>query len=240
MQSMCKNFLVITFVCMLNGCIAQKEQGRTGVVTVEFQLYKKLATPTFKQGHRVWFKDNWAIKEVKVTKFKTDTADRQTIEEVVEYYVFANLDSNFFYEYRSFSDTASIRKKYFERDTTQVSAAAELYAKKDITYNGIPEALNDTVIENIVYNRIKFKRQLGKNDIYTIAYFNCDLKNPLFVIYKYDDKNCPIVKAYDYPPDLSAPVMSLEVKHLSDTLTLEEIKIFNAWQKNAEKNPVIR
>jgi hypothetical protein len=235
---MCRDLFVVSFIFAFSGCMGQTKPNHTGIVNVEFQLYTKLATPGFKQSHRVWYKDNRAIKEIKVTKFKTDENDKQTVEEAVKYYLFANLDSNFFYEYDTFSDTASLKRKYFEKETTKATDATELYFKKNIDYSGTPEPLTDTTIENIVYKRIRFKRKLGKDDVFTIAYFRCDIENPLFVINRYSGQNCPIVKVYDYPPGLSGPVESLEVKHLSDTLTPEEIKVFQAWERNARKNPV--
>lgn len=235
---MCKNFFIAGFVFAFIGCIAQTKRSHMGVVSVGFRLYKQVATPSFRQNHKVWFKDNWVIKEVKVTKFKTDENDKQTVEEAVQYYLFANLDSNFFYEYGTFSDTASLKRKFFENETTKVTDATELYFKKNIDYTGVPESLNDTIVEDIVYKRIKFRTKLGEDDVFTIAYFRCDIENPLYVVNRYSGLNCPIVKVYDYPPDFSRPIESLEVKYLSDTLTAEEIKVFNAWERNEKNNPV--
>jgi hypothetical protein len=231
-------FLWIILVFFLWGSMTEKKSEHVGVVEVEFQLYKELSTPAFKQSHRIWFKDSMAIKEVKITGFETDTAGKQTMKEATQYYLFADLTTNSFYEYNTFSDTAHIRKDYFENDTSQVTDASELYFKKKI--NDItPGSLNDTTIENISYKRIRFKRP-GKNSI-CIAYLRCDVKSPLFEIYKYKGQICPIAKTYDYAMDnSSSPVVSVEVKFLSDTLTSEEKKVFIAWEKNAKEHPVSR
>ncbi|HET9433559.1 MAG TPA: hypothetical protein VFO37_07365, partial [Chitinophagaceae bacterium] len=49
---------------------------------------------------------------------------------------------------------------------------------------------------------------------------------------------CPVVRIDHLPsPEYPMPISS-EIHFLRDSLTKEEIKIFEAWKKNMKKNPI--
>jgi hypothetical protein len=43
-----------------------------------------------------------------------------------------------------------------------------------------------------------------------------------------------MLKIYDYDIDNGLMTMSFEVDFLADTLTKEELKVFDAWERNAK------
>jgi hypothetical protein len=47
-----------------------------------------------------------------------------------------------------------------------------------------------------------------------------------------------MVKCYDYMYDQKQPFALREVNFVSDTLSPEEIKVFEAWDRNAVQYPV--
>jgi hypothetical protein len=226
---------VLLFISFQSCFLSEKQLKKSAFISVDFHLYN--GSMQFKQSHRIWYKDGFAIKEVKITNFKTDTAGVQTINERLQYYLFADIKKNLFYEYNTLSDTASMVKKYFEFDTLNTSHASELYFKKNIDFLDIPEHLTDTVINNVVYQRIKFKRINGKNKYISIGFFQCD-RDSIFRLLNYQDLRCPMVKLFDYSQEYLDPIMSLEINLISDKLSEEMLKVFDAWEKNAEKYPV--
>jgi hypothetical protein len=48
---------------------------------------------------------------------------------------------------------------------------------------------------------------------------------------------CPLVKVYGYSPIKKGIPTSAEINFLSDTLSKNELKIFDAWEKNEKKTP---
>jgi hypothetical protein len=228
---------------MLASCDNRMHLSNSGVVVCKRQFFDTTAVPlhpVFTHSFKIWYKDSLAIEEIMLAKINTDINGKQTIKSLVEHYTFIDLRSDSFYEYQNFSDTAKITKKYYQPDSISVDGGWNFYGNNNFNYKDAPENLADTIINGISYKRVKFNRSLGNESLITIGYFRCDKKGSMFQFYKpYSEKiGCPMVKVYDFPVrKLQGPILT-EVDFLSDTLSLQEQKIFEAWERNAKQNPV--
>lgn len=227
----------------LMSCSSEKKNINSGIVSVKHQMFDTSTTPFLQpiltNDFRIWYKDSMAIEEVKLIRFITDTAGNESTETVVMHYAFIYPASKSFYYYKNFSDTAAIIKKYAGIDSFITDGGWNFYTKRNIEYTGFPDIINDTVINQVNYKRVKFNTQKEDNDYVSIGYFRCDKKR---VIFKFDSDyseklGCPLVRIDDLPVEKGNPTRS-ELSFISDTLTKEELKVFDAWERNAKKYPV--
>jgi len=114
---------------------------------------------------RIWYKDSLSIQEVKMLRIKTDTANKQTTEQVVTHYIFIDPRTQSFYYYSIFSDTAKPILQYTGLDSFTVHGGWNFYTERNIDYKGSPKPLTDTIINQINYKRVRFDRNKG-NDNY--------------------------------------------------------------------------
>jgi hypothetical protein len=70
-----------------------------------------------------------------------------------------------------------------------------------------------------------------------IAYFDCARKGTMFTINRQLSQivNCPLVKLQTQPSEKYKSAIAGEIEFTSDKLSTEELRIFNAWEKNAKK-----
>jgi len=101
--------------------------------------------------------------------------------------------------------------------------------------------MDDTIIEKKIFKRIKLINNSGNDtNKISIAYFDCKQKATMFVINKAltDIAGCPMVKYYILPSIKWPTALAGELDFISDKLTEEELKIFDAWGNNVKKYPV--
>ena len=193
---------------------------------------------------KIWYKDSMVIEQIPGLYMNTDTNGIETRWVKTEYYTFIDLRTKSFYDYSSFSDTAGLIKKYIQADSTPVSGGWNFYAQRDWPGQLTPVSLSDTLIDNIVYKRIQVIKEpdsTQQNKKIWIGYLNCDRKNTLFMFDKSLSKTtgCPIVRFDEQPlPEFVFRPVSAQIEFISDTLSNDELKVFNAWEKNAKNNPV--
>jgi hypothetical protein len=192
----------------------------------------------FSISSKIWYKDSLSIQEVPQTNFTEDEKGHKTREDFISHYVFIDPRTKSFYYYKNFSDTAKIIKKYSGTDSFFVHGGWNFYADKNIVDGGWPVPLSDTVINQVSYKRVKFKRSFGQKEFNSIGYFRCDKKGTLFKMDKsYSEKlGCPMVKIDNFLPGRGQLAISNEVDFLADTLSAKELKVFDAWEKNAREN----
>jgi len=103
----------------------------------------------------------------------------------------------------------------------------------------------DTIINNITYQRFSmystYKNDSGVDYKYTFVYLNCNATNKMFQSDKAFSKKygngCPIQREDNYWPK-NKMLMSGDFEFHRNTLTLQEMKIFDTWEKYARENPV--
>ena len=228
-------------------CCAQKNSNSCGMIIIRFTFFD---TPTHKyvraQGYmpdaRAWYKDSLVVLESMGLAIEVDSASHQENRQpVTDHYTFINLTTRSFYEYASFSDTARIVQKYTKPDSIMGRAGWNFYAPRDIPVTEPPQNLPDTVIEGVIYQRVRFVNQReNKYNPVSIAYIRCDRKGTLFQIDKNfsEKRGCPIVRYEELPTQRNPFANAGEIVFAADTLSPEELKVFEAWERNAKQNPV--
>ena len=163
-------------------------------------------------------------------------------ETPVAYYLFIDRTSKAFYNYSSFSDTATILDRYSQGDTAEIKGLGgwSFYKSHNLDIVGSPQQLSDTLVKGITYRRLglNLKAQFGQSTV--IGYLRCDKKGTMFQFDKdFGEKvGCPLVRI-DYFPFPNAPTgTSDELLFIRDSLTKEELKVFDAWKKNMNKYPI--
>jgi hypothetical protein len=113
-------------------------------------------------------------------------------------------------------------------------------ADRDNNYVGNPQPLPDTIIRGIKYERVKVLTERENIQYKGTLYFRCDRPNSIFTFDPYFSKKigCPCVKLISQMPDDRNGALVLEVDFLRDTLSTDELKVFNAWEQYAKANPV--
>ena len=230
--------LVIAFSC---------SSVRNGVADIEVINFETIIydlsqdssiVPALTIQQKVWRKDSLAIEEVKSLKIVSDDkGTRQTT--VLEGFRFNNLRSKTVYEYKTFSDTATLSRKYFLDDSSvSIQGGWNFRFKRNVEFSKSPEHLNDTLIDRVIFKRLRVYVKNSK--IFMDCYFRCDKKNTFFThdLLLSKKVGCPLVKFLTYSPIRKNPGQSAEISFLSDSLTNEELKVFDAWEKNLKKYPV--
>jgi len=247
-------FLVCIFLFVAVGCAQVKTEANSeasGVIEKVTQFYttdNNISIPTWGPGmaERTWYKNQMTIKTVK--GFYSTTTNKQTTTTYpVHCYLFKYKPTGMMYEYRNFSDTALALQKF--KSTDSVNLVSEKFIAH---YEDEPtperkvvkeEKLQDTLIENGEYKRrfIHLKDLAGKSH-YFITYARCDEKYRFLKSFKLDLKSgekvgCPVTKYYAISsPENKLPLFSQEIIFLADSLTKEEEKVFDAWEKRAKED----
>lgn len=233
------------FVCLLglSTCSQPLQNDSEGIVLNTVMLYKANGEPSFIYYHKLWFKDSCIIEKITGVNINTDTANVTTMSYPVMWYTYTNPAAKTEYDYSSFSDTAKLLNKTTMQDSAlKHKAGWHLYSSLYPIIIGDPIFLSDTVIEKVVYKKAKFNFSgQDPEKIFKIGYFRCDMGNHLFSLEKkYTRKTgCILIKYYDYRGKDKTLFGSTEVNFLSDKLTDEERRVFDAWGKKAGKNPAI-
>lgn len=192
---------------------------------------------------RIWYRDSTIIEEIKRTHHNTDTNGITKMKTFLDHYTFIDLKTGSYYDYFSFSDTAIILKKYSRYDKKEI-LGMNFYDYVGTKFTRPIETMTDTIIKQILYKRHKLFIQSPQPDnpaeVGIITYSRCDKAGTLFDYGRSMGKvqACPITRM-DYMPTKESPyLLSFETEFLSSQLTPKEIKVFDAWEKNAKNNPV--
>lgn len=244
-------FLLIIFL----SCKSQKTSTSNGLVLYKTryldQNTKKFVSGAFEKDRKVWFKDSLIIGEGSHVNIKNDEFGNLSWENFVGEYTFIDLRTKSFYEYATFSDTAQSIDKYMQPDTGRNKRGWNFFSKASIFSLENLEKISDTTINGIIYKRIKsFKiveiqnpeeqKLLGKQQmIIQVGYLRCDLKNSVFSLDKplHEKFGCPIVRFDQISPSNNSWIIT-EREFLPNKLTPEELKVFEAWERNARQSPV--
>jgi hypothetical protein len=235
--------LNVSFVSCTSGQLVVSDTS-AGLIELNIQLYdtvgNQFSKPVLSIKDKVWYKDSIVIEEVHSIKIVSSSSQPATQEIILENYRFNDLRTRMVYEYKHFADSAKITRIYSLDDTTKIYGGWDFKFKRKLEYQGSPEGLSDTIIDQIGYKRVKLKSAIKYNPFFMICYFRCDRKGTMFDIDPPLSKmiGCPLVKIITFSPIKQETPSSSEINFLSETLTKEELKIFDAWERNAKNNPV--
>jgi hypothetical protein len=227
------------------GCATKRETCKNcGLIALKLREYNKdsakyISLPQFRD--RVsWYKDSFVIQEVDHIYQENDTKGNYRFTVIVERYKFIDLRTREIFEYRNFSDTASIIKKCAPDDSSCIRETWRFWDKPDNMQEGTLRTIGDTTLDGITYKRVENKRTVqtekGELEFYQVGYFRCDLRKPIFTFNPALTKKfgCPMVR-FDafYVPDAYS-LEYVELEYFPRKLTPEELKVFVAWERNAK------
>ena len=189
----------------------------------------------------IWFMGNLVIQEIKTINVR-DSFGVRTKRTPVAYYLFIDRSSRSFYHYASFIDSATILDKYTQADTASLrgSGGWAFYRRHSLGITGTPHELGDTLINKIVYKRVKVVVERAHRPLTIICYFRCDKRGTMFLFDKeFSEKmGCPLTRLESFPSSPHSIASLDEIAFIRDGLTKEERKVFEAWKQNLKKYPI--
>ena len=235
------------FSVLVISCSIPKHATHCGIVISKIKFYnpilrKYVRSETFGPDIKVWFKDSTVIVKTMGISINRDTNNIETRSVYVAYYTYVDLTKMVFYKYANFSDTAKIIVRYTEAQSDSVfwNVNWKFYKRNDIAHTGPIENMSDTIMNNRTYKRLKLTEKPTNDSTdfqATIVYFDCARKGTIFQYDKHlsEQVGCPMV-AYNELPTAKFPrTLSCEIEFVTDKLTPEELKVFDAWEKNVKK-----
>jgi len=204
-----------------------------GVVRVHVYFFDENGSSTLDITYKILFKNKISIQEVPLLRSIRDSSGEKIWVEI-KHYSYLDPDKNVCYEYKNFSDTAKVMKYYSDIDSVSVGGGWNFQSSKKFEYDSSIN-LKDTVIGDIQYSRIRLDKKINGDNVYFYLYYRCDKKGILVNLFKplSDSIGCPIVRDDTFVKNKL--FMTRELEFISDSLSLNEIKIFDVWSKN-ERN----
>lgn len=244
-----KKFLLpisLIFVLLLIACSWQRHGTSVmGIVQVKQRFWDSTSNSFYEdkylKGLQAWYKDSTVILESLLINI--DNQNKANTNVAVDHFIYIDLKTKSFYEYKSFSDTAKIIKQYTQPETVRVPDSWSFYMYQKMVYKGNRKALTDTLIGTVHYKRFSvseiFKVETGDRHFSCVAYLRCDKKKSVFHLDRAFDESsaCPLTKIIYYN-EVGTPLQAHELDYIRDTLSRNELKVFAAWKKNAEFNPI--
>jgi hypothetical protein len=246
------NFIYILIIGLsIAGCkISNQHISKKGVVAFITKFYNKdsgryIRSEEYGPTVKLWYKDSIVIIQNMAISFATDTNNIETQKAYILNYIYINLPQKKFYRYTTFTDTAQIIDSYTQdkEDSILWGVSWKFYKWNEMPHTEPFAKLKDTIIDNREYKRMKIVDYTHSDSInkrISIAYFDCNRSGTIFQINKQLSEivGCPMVKLYVQPSEKYQRTIGGELDFISDKLTTEELKIFDAWERNVKKYPV--
>ncbi len=252
-----KKFIVplISISFLLACATVGRKTGSCGTVIAKQYDYdsvenRYVTSEIYSPSTKMWFKDSAVIVKTMGLVIGTDTNGHTHTEVKLAYYTYIDLTKKGFYQYNSFTDTATIMNKFTVTDSNSLQIESIMWSFYDFPIKQVDDffkILPDTSIADVTYKRKSFIQSFhGRNDSLfkntIVGYYRCDKMESLFRYGENFSKEepCPLVRAefFPLPPLLPSWKSLMEVEFVSDSLTPEELKVFSAWEKNAKNNSV--
>lgn len=233
-------FIGILFTLSCNNKQVSQKSGR---VLFQLKLYDSAKQeyrvfPKIFPENKVWYVDSFFIEEIPLINIEVTDGQQETKSKVM-HYTFMDLRTRKCYDYRTFTDTAKIIKQYVIPDSAAIPYGSVYVLNKDVPKSGPAIDLPDTLIDNVNYQRTLFTTNSPTRETPDIlAYFRCDKKGSIITFFrKYNHKDgCPMVKFIELPWKNNPLPLMIDTRYVSDRLGSEEMKVFDAWKKNASQN----
>src|SRR5687767_5722038 len=234
-------------ICFINSCHSQpdfKDEGE-GLIELRGNAYdtstRQYTKEDFFPDMKIWYRGSFVIEEIKTIK-TTRNDGNFTHETPIAYYLLMDRNTKMFYHYSSFSDTARLLDQYKLEDTSEMKGVGGWGFYKDINTEiiGPKKYFRDTTIEGVIYKRVHFNVKAGNFVSPTVYYLRCDKKGSLFKFNKRlsEEFGCPVVRIDYLPTPENTIPGSSEIVFVRDKLSKDELKVFDAWEKNIKKQPV--
>ncbi|RYY50829.1 MAG: hypothetical protein EOO06_02655 [Chitinophagaceae bacterium] len=200
-----------------------------------YHNYDKVPTIDSSELNRLWFTDSAIIYELKVD-IEMDETDSTVYRGYDVYgYRYFDIPSNTYYEYNSFTDTASVTCKYLDEERF----VGGFFSTKNKPLPGAFIVMSDTTINGEIFKRVKFTQSSPEFDMITetIYYFaSSGYKSDLFGLLTAFNSLVPgcAFRRVELTSYSSGQVKSGfgNYEIVRSFLTKEEEKIFSRWKKN--------
>ncbi len=186
-----------------------------------------------------WFNDGIGITQIQAMISNYSDSVNFVVTTPVIGYRYFNLKKSLIYEYNSFSDTATVIKKYRYTDTSKYAGGWN-FANKTTTPLKSFELLKDSVIDGISTRRCKVAYASFNNiNFEGLALARCDKKGTIFNLDTSMSRKiqCPITSLRRFVSKYHGGI-DIEVKFLPDVLPDSVVKVFKAWNINESKFPI--
>lgn len=220
---------------ILTSCNSQRHLTHCEVINSYLKFYNK-ETKTYEASsiywpiNKIWYSNNFGIEETWGINIRQDTNGTEYRKVELMYYTAIDFRNRIAYSFSSFSDTARILDSYSFKDTTAIRGGWNFREPRSWPRQGAPVFIADTIIDNVVYKRIKMIKETTE----WIGYLRCDKEGTVFM-YDIDlskSLGCPIVRVDQVPTDQDEfRAVSSTIEFLADKLTPEEQKVFRVWRK---------
>lgn len=203
----------------------------------------KLIIPKDSKDSYILFKDSLIIEEVMGMNLSTNEFGVKTIEIYPERYTFINMRNKSIYEFSNFSDTAKLIDSYTEKNSKGKFNWLFYKYSDSVNFNEISK-LTDTVMDSKNYSRFIISNSQIQNKkldytILTRYYTDCNEKDIFLTLHKRISENtkCAVLQSDVIYVDAKILYHHNLVKKAT-TLSSEELKVFDAWEKYSYKHPV--
>lgn len=196
----------------------------------------------FNTNDRSWFRDNTVIEEIGIVpSFFHDVFIDNRFKGVR--YVYKNFNDSTVYEYGSMTDTATclgIYKLFSDIELTNGTSVNKGFLF--ITPVAGPSRLADTTIDNITYKRFSIETDTAGLHVMNTHYLQCDYPDILSLT-PWHNKilGCPtmtyVCSTVEFMPKGTGEFGIVKNTLVRDSLTEEEIKVFDTWVQYAKNNP---
>lgn len=221
-----------------------------GVLTSSLKIYDsvlgKYRLSNNDRDGLYYYRDSLGIEEQIILQSRSTNGVLDTSYSEIYYYKFSDLKSNTEIHFKTFTDTATPIKMFKIIPDTIIKSAWMYYGyDKPIDPETSASILADTIIDGIKYKRIlTYSTHKIGNKIdtsFTLHYANCNSKLPMFQynirLSKKYANGCPIQMLDQYWYSTSMK-LRFKLDFFRGSLTTQEHKVFDAWEKYAKKHPI--
>lgn len=233
--------VIITFVlfsnCNTSRTLTDSSEAVESVSTF-WKLKNNVDTPVWIIPEKAWYQDSIGITQIcRIWNIQTDTSSITTVQTIG--YRFVDLRKKWAYLYGSFSDTASIKRKYRYNDTTVFTGGWNFANRKPTSFDSSCQ-LPDTIVNSITYKRRKLYFKFNHASFESIGMFRCDNKSSHFAIDTAISNKigCPLVFFRMNPINNPHARLDQETKLISNSFPDSVRKVFAAWKRNEQKHSV--
>lgn len=252
-----KILFLLTVTTITTNCSTNKQLfNNKGVILNIIRVYdtitSKYVEPIPIKDTKLWIKDSLVIKEIIGINCKTELNGKTTCETYTDKYLFIDLKHDVYYEYKNFSDTAKVLYAYDRNTKGRPSTVWDLKGESTSFKTNNLKQKSDTSIEGINFQRFTWSSMQKyyfdkfpnvKDSTETMSYYTgfirSDYKNFLVCFEKKLSEKLgkPLVGYHVYTPYFKSNWLFLQ-EPLTNKLTKEEMKVFEAWEKNETLFPV--
>lgn len=207
----------------------------TGIGNIDsFPAIDVYTDTIWRTDEKIWFKDSLIIIEQKRFQNTFTNGEKELSEVVFCKYIFMDLKTLNSQNYGTFSDTATPSSNYKYKNIYIWNFFNE---KNNSAQKLNPpfKILPDTVINNKVIKRVREDIDSPPSVKYSIYYADCTIKPNIFQLNPAIDDllgGCkPYLNEWYYKDDRNKSIIMYRIE--KEKLSLEEKRVFAAWEKNA-------